>query len=229
MSSQIPFEYPTDYDEVEAPSLSRVRATRRHYLLESALKTFLRDGYRAATMDRVAEDAGVIKQTLYNYFEDKEDLIITLLEERKVERILAVLAPGLEAIANGDVEHGLRAATEALLCSHSESEHTALFQLVIELTSERPELTALLRERIRDRVFQPTIHCVRDAFGRAVAAGHLRDIDVDVAARAFFGTINWSLLVKPLIDDEYTLHLAPERLAAGLADILSHGLLRTED
>ena len=226
MSSQIALEYSVDCGEADAPGLSRVRAARRQCILDSALKTFLRDGYHGATMDRVAEGACVSKQTLYNYFADKEELFIALIEERKTERIHLALGPALTAIASGDVEGGLRAAAQALLCSTEDADLVALFRLVMELAVGMPELTARVRERIRDRVFVPTFNLVREALDRAAAAGRLRRVDTEVTARAFVGAIATSTLLHSLLLAEQPDPLPPERLAAGLADILSHGLTR---
>lgn len=226
MSSQAASECLYDLGEADTPSLSRVRAARRQCILDSALQTFLRDGYHGATMDRVAEDACVSKQTLYNYFADKEELFIALIEERKTERIHATLGPALAEIAAGDVEGGLRAAAQALLCNAADADLAALFRLVMELAVGMPELTARLRERIRDRVFLPTFNLVREALDRAAAAGAVRCVDTEVTARAFFGAIATSTLLHSLLLAEQPDPLPPERLAAGLADILSNGLTR---
>ena len=45
-------------------------------ILESAQKFFFRYGYKKTSLDEVAEDAGVAKGTIYNYFKNKEDLFI---------------------------------------------------------------------------------------------------------------------------------------------------------
>ncbi len=42
--------------------------------MQSATALFLRDGYRDTSMDQVATDAGVSKQTVYKQFADKERL-----------------------------------------------------------------------------------------------------------------------------------------------------------
>ncbi|MHB8576155.1 MAG: TetR/AcrR family transcriptional regulator, partial [Dehalococcoidia bacterium] len=70
-------------ETVDEAADSPLRAGRRLRLLEAAQRTFVRDGYRHATMERVAEDAGVSKQTLYNYFADKDELFASLLELRQ--------------------------------------------------------------------------------------------------------------------------------------------------
>jgi AcrR family transcriptional regulator len=55
-----------------APETRRRRkAERPKEILEAAFEEFSRNGYAAATLDQVAERAGVTKGTIYVYFESK--------------------------------------------------------------------------------------------------------------------------------------------------------------
>lgn len=47
---------------------------RREAILNAAEKVFAADGYAAATVDAVAEEAGIAKGSIYNYFPSKHDL-----------------------------------------------------------------------------------------------------------------------------------------------------------
>jgi TetR/AcrR family transcriptional repressor of mexJK operon len=49
-------------------------ARKRRAIMEAATALFLRDGYRNTSMDQVATDAAVSKQTVYKQFADKEQL-----------------------------------------------------------------------------------------------------------------------------------------------------------
>jgi TetR/AcrR family transcriptional repressor of mexJK operon len=49
-------------------------ARKRRAITDAATALFLRDGYRGASMDQVAADAAVSKQTVYKQFADKEQL-----------------------------------------------------------------------------------------------------------------------------------------------------------
>jgi TetR/AcrR family transcriptional regulator, mexJK operon transcriptional repressor len=57
-------------DAVEAGRSAR----KRRAITEAATALFLRDGYRNTSMDQVAADAAVSKQTVYKQFADKEQL-----------------------------------------------------------------------------------------------------------------------------------------------------------
>jgi TetR/AcrR family transcriptional repressor of mexJK operon len=53
---------------------ARRSARKRRAIMEAATALFLRDGYRNTSMDQVAADAAVSKQTVYKQFADKEQL-----------------------------------------------------------------------------------------------------------------------------------------------------------
>jgi AcrR family transcriptional regulator len=50
---------------------------RRSEIVEAAKKVFARRGYRCATVDDIAEQAGIAKGTLYLYFKSKEEIYLT--------------------------------------------------------------------------------------------------------------------------------------------------------
>ena len=60
-------------------AMSRLLEQRKNLMkegiYEAAVVVLVRDGLEAMTMERVAEEAGVAKGSLYNYFENKTDLL----------------------------------------------------------------------------------------------------------------------------------------------------------
>ncbi len=60
-------------------------------ILESARKFFFRYGFKKTSMDEIAEDAGISKGSLYNYFKNKEDLFIQVGECKQKETFEKVL------------------------------------------------------------------------------------------------------------------------------------------
>ncbi len=53
---------------------------RREELLTAAAQLFVQDGYDAASMSRIAKQAGVTANTLYWYFEDKDQLLVAVAD-----------------------------------------------------------------------------------------------------------------------------------------------------
>ncbi|MQA95413.1 MAG: TetR family transcriptional regulator [Streptosporangiales bacterium] len=65
----------TESHDLELSALAQRRtALKRQQITEAALSLFLRNGYGKTSMDQIAADAGVSKQTVYKQFSDKETL-----------------------------------------------------------------------------------------------------------------------------------------------------------
>lgn len=77
---------------------TRIQAEKREVILEAALEVFAQHGFRGATIDQIAEAAGMSKPNLLYYFRNKEDIHRTLMG-----RLLETwLAPLHEMSAEGD-------------------------------------------------------------------------------------------------------------------------------
>ena len=60
------------------------KAQRRQIVLQAAERYFLEVGYEAFSMAQLAKRAGLVKGTLYLYFETREELFLTLYEQSLV-------------------------------------------------------------------------------------------------------------------------------------------------
>lgn len=58
---------------------SRIQKRNRSVILDAALEVFSRHGYRGATLDQIAAEAGLSKPNILYYFDGKEDIHVTLL------------------------------------------------------------------------------------------------------------------------------------------------------
>jgi AcrR family transcriptional regulator len=79
-------------------------------MLDAAVRAFSRRGFHAASMDEIAEDAGISKPMLYAYLGSKESLFIACVHRegtRMMEAIVAVVEPGLSP--DEQLWRGLRA------------------------------------------------------------------------------------------------------------------------
>ncbi|MCX4583586.1 TetR/AcrR family transcriptional regulator [Streptomyces sp. NBC_01481] len=76
------------------------RAVRERQMMDAAVQTFGRRGYRAASMDEIAELAGVSKPLVYLYLNSKEELFTACIRREADALIAAVqtaVEPGLAA------------------------------------------------------------------------------------------------------------------------------------
>lgn len=59
----------------------RDTSQKRNIILDGAVKVFIEKGFEAASMDRIADVAGVSKRTVYNHFPSKEILFQTIVAD----------------------------------------------------------------------------------------------------------------------------------------------------
>jgi len=114
----------TEYNKSGKNRLQK-RATRtRKRLKEAALDIFSEKSVHAVTVEEITEKADLGKGTLYQHFEDKEEIVVTLVEEaveHLIERIRAydstpdTLEDMLEHLLNAHYEFSVDAREEFLL------------------------------------------------------------------------------------------------------------------
>ncbi|RPK40646.1 transcriptional regulator, TetR family [Streptomyces sp. LamerLS-316] len=76
------------------------RAVREQQMMDAAVRTFGQRGYRAASMDEIAELAGVSKPLVYLYLNSKEELFTACIRRESkalVEAVQAAVEPGMPA------------------------------------------------------------------------------------------------------------------------------------
>jgi AcrR family transcriptional regulator len=77
---------------ISAPRLRMARAERRDQLIAVAEQEFVERGYGLASMDDVADRAGVTKPVLYDHFGSKDGLLAAILGQAGEELVAATLA-----------------------------------------------------------------------------------------------------------------------------------------
>ncbi|MFI7298931.1 TetR/AcrR family transcriptional regulator [Streptomyces sp. NPDC050121] len=86
------------------------RAVREQQMLDAAVETFGRRGYMAASMDEIAELAGVSKPLVYLYLNSKEDLFSACIR-REAKALVEAVRTGVRTDVPADRQlwDGLRA------------------------------------------------------------------------------------------------------------------------
>ncbi|MCA9561198.1 MAG: TetR family transcriptional regulator [Myxococcales bacterium] len=110
------------------PRQARSRATVEA-IVEATARVLAQHGYEKATTNRVAKVAGVSVGSLYQYFPNKEALIGALVD-RHFERMRALFAERLAAVADAPVPVAARALIDAVMEGHRRNPQ--LHQAVLE-------------------------------------------------------------------------------------------------
>lgn len=131
------------------PQLTRIQRQNREIILEGALTVFSAHGFRGATIDQIAEAAGLSKPNVLYYFSSKDDIHRTLL----TALLDLWLAPMLAIDADGDPLNEVLGYVAAKLdMSRDFPRESRLF--AYEVLQGAPHLTEILGGRLRDLVDQ---------------------------------------------------------------------------
>lgn len=150
-----------------------VQEFRVQSIQEAAMRVISRKGMAAATMQEIAEEAGVAKGTIYLYFRDREELV-----EKTFETAIGELHKRIDAALDGEgpFAQRLRAVITAKLAFFNENRE--FFRLYHTL--RMPEGTAT-QQRRQKRNCQPQYRARVDRLAAhlklAMDAGEVRPLD----------------------------------------------------
>ena len=101
-----------DLNPRKRPNQRRSKATV-DAVLQAAANVLSKEGYEAATTNRVAKEAGVSVGSVYQYFPSREALVAELID-RQADRMLGMLTDQLSEVATAPLEDAIRTMIHAL-------------------------------------------------------------------------------------------------------------------
>lgn len=183
----------TDRPGARRKEPGRRRPASEEKILAAAKKLFLADRYDGVTLERIAERAGVSRQTVYNRFGSKE----AVFRETVRHHWSAFAGPDrqlVECDAGASAEEVLRAFAQSLQRFATETDQIRFAQLVVTESGRLPW--------IADEFYQvgkgPVVAAFVGCLDGLVRSGRLRCADTYLAARQFMGLIQ-EFLVWPAV------------------------------
>lgn len=160
---------------------------KRQRILEAALKVFAQRGFFNAKVSEVAREASVADGTIYLYFKNKDDLLISLFEDR-MEFLIRRL-------------HEILDATEGSAVTLIRTLIRAHLQIAVEWPDLAEFITVELRQSSKfvkeyeNPKFAEYLKILRDLVERGQREGSIRsDVDARIVARSIFGALDETLL-----------------------------------
>lgn len=126
----------------KTPIQERGHDTRQR-LLDAAAQVFARHGYAAGTTNRIAEQAGTSVGSLYQYFPNKDAMLVALVRQH-VTQGGVLISERLTAAHDMPLSEKLPLLVDAVLANHTDNPR--LHQVLFEEAPRPPELLAELHE-----------------------------------------------------------------------------------
>lgn len=171
------------------PSQGRSKATVEA-IVQATARVLLKDGYEACTTNRVADEAGVSIGSVYQYFPNKESLVVAVMEGH-LTQLQEALARRLGELGEADLPTAVREMVGAML----------------EVNRIQPRLHRVLLEQVPRIGAMKRLHELNDLYVPMVTAwleAHQEQLDVPspsvaayVIVAAIEGVVTRVMLEKP--------------------------------
>jgi len=160
----------------EKPMRRRRKDARPSELTAAALQLFVEKGYAATRLDDVAARAGVVKGTLYLYFDSKEALFNAVVREG----LVPALAEWKERLANcaGSSPDLLREVVLDFWRVVGSGQAGGLLKLVLSEAGNFSDVARIYH----DGVIAQGIDLLREVIVRGIARGEFRSVNPEVVA-----------------------------------------------
>lgn len=185
-------------------------ALTRQQILNAALSVFGSKGYSSATLEDIAQAAGVTRGAIYWHFEDKAGLYNSLMQDYSARGAEITQ----EAVTQGGSLIDILQRVFVDLLHAVESEES--LRAVMELHLFKTELTEDLRpgRQLQVQAGQALIATIAAALQEGIEDGVLRaDLKPDDMARAFIALQNGAIQLWLMAPEAFSLSQVAEPLA----------------
>ena len=187
----------------------------QNLVLDKAKERFLRFGYKKTTMDEISRDCKISKKTIYQHFQDKENLFRSLLVRETIQSKEVIFA------RVGEIENPLERLSELLRVSieYCNEDH---FMTRMLQDDDASLYSTLLNDQEQSLVRREIISVVAAIIREGKDKGLIRDVDEQVVAYV-------GLHLSEAFSYMRTNELDPEKMRNGyyvqaLLDFLINGL-----
>ncbi|MGZ4106469.1 MAG: TetR/AcrR family transcriptional regulator [Tumebacillaceae bacterium] len=182
-------------------------------ILTAAVKVIGQAGYHNAPISKIAREAGVADGTVYLYFKNKEDILISILRET-IGTIVDRIHEELHEV-EGDAALGLKKICTVYFETLGGNTDLAMFTQV-----HLRQSNAEMRKQIGD-IIKPYYQIIDQVIQQGVESGVFRaNMDRRIARRMIFGTMDETITAWILTGAKYDLL----SLIEPVCDVMTGGL-----
>ena len=166
-----------------ATQLSKGQAIRQA-VLETAARLFAERGFGGTNLQDIAAELGISRPALYYYFNSKEDILASMVEEITV--FSGKRATELVAKTDTNPSESLRQLVE----NHARwlLDHSIEFKMIDRSENDLPAAVRKTNDRSKRLVLDNFTRIIE----RGIEIGHFRPIDPQVTAFAIIGMCAWT-------------------------------------
>lgn len=191
---------------------------RKQQIMDAALEVFAHKGYEKATNKDIARAAQIKSPGLiYHYFQDKADLLKSILQQR---------APALQLLTHTDElmdrppREVLSLFADSFVRTLSDRSTIAGFKLLLGESLRRPVVADLFNKIGPLRAFS----FLNAYFEHHMNLGNIRKMDPGIAVRCFVGPLIMFVLTREVFTQADAESLTPQMMSETLVDVFLRGM-----
>ncbi len=191
--------------------MAQAKMEKKDKINKAAIAVISREGFYAATTDKIAAEAAVAVGTIYNYFKSKEDILLNIFKtenERRNSFFRIISQMELEPMDK------IRSVSDMLFAGVASSPE--LFQILI---SERSSYLRIAGENRGSE--NGLLFFILTVLEKGIDSGSIRDCDTAVAAVAITGAIE--TVINTCLDDR---NMDAEASKEELLALIGEGILK---
>ena len=184
-------------------------------ILQGAIAEFLKGGYAATSMDKVAKAAGVSKATVYSHFGDKENLFNAVIQDLVKDKFQTVMDLDSARSLEQDPKVVLSMmATKMLNDTKSDRSFHDFIRIIIGESGRFPELA----QAYVNSVVKPTIKILTKYF-KSHPTLELEDPEATV--RIMMGSLIYYVMLQEMMHGKDIVPLSSDRLINTLTKLIT--------
>lgn len=191
---------------------------RRTQILMGAAKVFAEKGYHKATTKEIAQSAGVAEGTIYNYFDNKRELLLAMIE------LLALQS--LKGIITGQIPNDPKEFIITILRDRYQLVQQRGYLLAPILAEMFAD--AELREEVYRKIAMPIAAHLEQFIQTHIDSGLFRPVNPVITTRIFVGAIIVNFAMKLANLDPRYEQVSSDVLIEELASLFLGMLLKKE-
>ncbi len=196
---------------------------RRKQILKSASEVFAEKGFDRATIADIARQANVAEGSIYNYFKNKGDLLVSIprqIVETPIESIHAAIQNNL-SLRGASPEETLTTLANNMTTIFRQN--APIFRILI---SSLPSMKPAMRDKYYRQVVLYGTGILEAYFKEQISRGVFRkDLDPQIAARAFIGMFFPYILLREVVQLETDASWDYDRLVETAVPLFLRGAL----
>ncbi|QJC97205.1 Fatty acid degradation regulator YsiA, TetR family [Bacillus mojavensis] len=166
-------------------------------IIDAAVEVIAENGYHQSQVSKIAKQAGVADGTIYLYFKNKEDILISLFKEK--------MGQFIERMEEDIKEKATAKEKLALVISKHFSLLAGDHNLAIVTQLELRQSNLELRQKINE-ILKGYLNILDSILTEGIKSGELKEgLDIRLARQMIFGTIDETVTTWVMNDQKYDL------------------------